>query len=208
MQNWIIAIINQFGYLGITLLIAVENIFPPIPSEIILTFGGFLTTYTDMNVWLVTLFSTIGSVAGALVLYFVGRILSADRLERWLNGRIGSILHLKPQDVHKAHIWFEKKGKLTVFFCRFIPIVRSLISIPAGMAKMNVSLFLLLTVLGTSIWNMVLVQLGALAGASWEQISVYMDIYSKIALFVLIILFLIVIGIFYQKRVAKKNHQS
>ncbi len=208
LQSWIVQIINQFGYIGIALLIAIENIFPPIPSEVILTFGGFLTTYTSMNVWMVVLFSTIGSVLGALVLYGFGRVLNAERLERWLDGRLGQILHLKAQDIFKAQSWFDKKGKLTVFFCRFIPIVRSLISIPAGMAKMNIGIFLFLTTLGTSIWNLVLVQLGAFAGDSWERITVYMDVYSKIALVVLGVIFLICAAIFYKKRITKKNTAS
>ena len=185
MQNFFIEMLNQYGYLAVALLIAVENIFPPIPSEVILAFGGFMTTYTSMNVWLVALFATIGSVAGALVLYSVGLFLSPQRLERWLSGRLGRILHLKISDVQKAEGWFAKKGKITVFICRFIPIVRSLISIPAGMSRMNLGPFLALTTTGTAVWNIVLVWLGRFAGASWEKIAGYTDVYAKIALVVL-----------------------
>ena len=157
MQGWIIQIVNQFGYFGIALLIAVENIFPPIPSEVILTFSGFLTTVTDLKIWGVVLSATVGSVLGAVILYCVGRLISPQRLECLLDGKPGKILHLKKEDIHRAGSWFAKRGSLTVFFCRFIPVVRSLISIPAGMAKMKIGMFLLLTALGTFLCNIVLV---------------------------------------------------
>lgn len=205
MQDWILAMVNQFGYIGIALLIAIENVFPPIPSEVILTFGGFLTTYTSMQKWLVILFATIGSVAGAIILYGVGRFLTQERLAYLLNGPIGRILHLKTEDIAHAENWFNRRGKLTVFFCRFIPLVRSLISIPAGMSGMNFGYFLLLTTLGTSIWNVVLVYLGAWAGSSWEMISSYMDVYSKVAVVILGIAFLIAAAIFYKKRMAGRK---
>ncbi len=191
---------EQFGYWGILLLIAVENIFPPIPSEVILTFGGFMTTHTDMNPWIVALFATIGSVAGGLVLYGVGYLISPERLEKLLNGRTGRILHLKMEDVRRAEGWFVRKGTLTVFLCRFIPIVRSLISIPAGMSRMPLPSFLLLTSLGTSLWNIALVWLGVFAGESWEKIAGYMDVYSWLAVGVLGVLFLIGGILFYRKR--------
>ena len=175
---------NQFGYVGIALLIAIENIFPPIPSELILTFGGFMTTYSSMNIWLVTLSATIGSVAGAVILYGFGRLLSPERLE-WFIDRWGRILRLKKQDVKRAESWFLRRGSSTIFFCRFIPIVRSLISIPAGMSHMRMGKFLLYTTLGTVIWNAVLVSLGAFAGAGWERIANYINVYSYIACAVL-----------------------
>ncbi|MDP4133425.1 MAG: DedA family protein [Bacillota bacterium] len=184
MQEWIIDIMNQFGYLGIAMLIAIENVFPPIPSEVILTFGGFMTTVSNMNVWLVSLFATIGSVAGAIILYYIGRLVTPERLG-WFIDKWGFILRIKKQDIKKAEGWFNKRGYLTVFFCRFIPIVRSLISIPAGMARMKIGKFLLFTTLGTAVWNIVLVSLGAFAGENWEHIVNYIDTYSYIVFVVL-----------------------
>lgn len=184
MQEWIITVMNQYGYLGIALLIAIENLFPPIPSELILTFGGFMTTYTSMNIWMVALFATIGSVAGAIVLYGVGRLLSVEKLE-WIIGKWGHVLGLKKEDVKRAESCFIRRGTSTVFFCRFIPLVRSLISIPAGMTRMRRGQFILYTTLGTAIWNIVLVYLGALAGDGWERINQYMDVYSYVALAVI-----------------------
>ncbi len=205
MQNWIIQIMNTFGYAGIALLIAIENIFPPIPSEVILTFGGFMTTYTSMNIWGVIIFATIGSVVGAIVLYGIGRWLSPEKLERWLDGRLGKILHFKKEDVSRAADWFSKRGKPTVFFCRFIPIVRSLISIPAGIARMNMVIFLILTTVGTFIWNAVLVYLGAFAGTSWEKVVGYIGTYSMITVFAFVVLAFITAIVFYKKRFLKSK---
>ena len=201
MQNWIITIMNRFGYLGVAGLIGLENIFPPIPSEVILTFGGFMTTCTDLTFTGVVVSSTIGSLIGAILLYGIGWILSYDKLCRILSGKTGKILHLYPEDIDKAVSWFDKRGNYTVFFCRFIPIVRSLISIPAGCAKMKMLPFLLLTTAGSFIWNTVLVYLGALAGKSWSKIAGYMDTYSTIVLIILIIAILSALYFFIKSRI-------
>lgn len=204
-EQMIIDIMNNYGYVGIAFLIAVENIFPPIPSEVILTFGGFLTTISEMDVWGVILSATIGSVSGALILYFLGRLLHAKRLEQLFESRLGRSLHLKKEDVHKAGSWFARHGNKTVFFCRFVPIVRSLISIPAGAAKMKMSVFLLLTASGTAIWNIVLVFLGKFAGHTWENIANYVDLYSLIVLGVLVVLAVVIGVIFIKKRFLNKQ---
>lgn len=184
MQNWIIDMMNRFGYAGVAGLIAFENVFPPIPSEVILTFGGFMTTYSELELWGVIFAATAGSLLGAAILYGVGRFFSPEKLEHLLSGKAGSLLRLHPEDVKKAVVRFEKKGNLTVFFCRFIPIIRSLISIPAGCAKMSLVPFFLLTAAGSFLWNAVLVRLGAIAGESWSIIVSYMDTYSAIAMMI------------------------
>lgn len=208
MQTFIINFMNKFGYIGIALLIAFENIFPPIPSEVILTFGGFLTTKTEMIAIGVIISSTVGSVLGAILLYLIGMILNADKIASIVDGKIGKYLHLKKQDIEKANNWFSKKGKYTVFFCRFVPIVRSLISIPAGMNKMNFGLFLTLTTIGTSIWNTVLVLLGQKAGENWTKIVDIVGTYSKIGLIVLIIIFIILVFLFYKFRIKKDKEKN
>lgn len=180
MENWLIEIINNFGYGGIFLLIALENIFPPVPSEVILTFGGFVTTTSDLTITGVVIASTLGSVIGAVVLYGLGLQIDVERMEKIVD-RWGHILRLTKKDIHKADAWFDKYGYWSVFFCRFVPLIRSLISIPAGMSNMKFVPFLIFTTAGTFIWNIVLVNLGAKVGASWEQIVHYMDIYSNIA---------------------------
>ena len=160
MENFVISIMNQFGYFGMFFLIFIENIFPPIPSEVVLLFGGFMTTYTKLHVALMIIFSTLGSVVGAIVLYYVGKILNKDRLKKLVAGKVGKVLRLKASDIDKADHWFDTKGNKTVFFCRFVPVVRSLISIPAGMSEMPMAKFLLYTTVGSAIWNSVLLIVG------------------------------------------------
>lgn len=199
MEDWITQIMEQFGYWGIFFLIALENLFPPIPSEVILTFGGFVTTTSDLTVTGVITVATIGSVVGAVVLYGVGRLLDVERLEKIID-RYGHILRLTKEDIRKADAWFDKYGVWTVFFCRMIPLIRSLISIPAGMSNMNFPLFLLFTTLGTLIWNTILVNLGAAVGDSWREIVAYMDIFSNVTYIILAILFLFVVIWYIKKR--------
>ncbi|MEE6449978.1 DedA family protein [Gottfriedia acidiceleris] len=199
MQNWIIETMDTFGYLGIFLLIALENIFPPIPSEVILTFGGFMTTESSLSKIGVIFFSTLGSVIGAIVLFWIGTLLDIKTLEKIVD-RWGHFLRLTKKDVHKADEWFSKYGVWTVFFCRLIPLIRSLISIPAGMARMNFWIFLLFTTLGSLIWNTILVLVGASVGASWEKIVEYMDVYSSIIYGIIATGLVVFIFLFIKKR--------
>lgn len=180
MQSWITDFMEQFGYIGIFLMIALENVFPPIPSEVILPFGGFMTTYTELTVVGVIIASTAGSVVGAVILYGIGLLLDVERLEKIID-RWGHILRVTKEDIHKADAWFDKYGIWTVFFCRMIPLIRSLISIPAGMSNMKFSLFLIFTFFGTLIWNIILVSIGAALGENWGRITEFMDVYSNIA---------------------------
>lgn len=205
MQALIISMMNKFGYFGILLLIAIENIFPPIPSEVILGFGGFMTTYTNLNIVGVIAFATVGSIIGAIALYLIGKILNRERLAKIVRGKIGKILFLKEEDIEKAYGWFDNKGYKTVFFCRFVPIVRSLISIPAGMSEMKMPKFLLYTTIGSLIWNTVLVIIGSLLGDNWEKLVVVMDEYSTIALILIIILFVVLVFMFYKNKIKNRN---
>ena len=175
---------EQFGYLGVAFLIMIENLFPPIPSEVILTFGGFMTTTTELNIPLMIVAATIGAVVGAAILYGIGTLLDVERLDKIVD-KYGNILRITHADIHKADSWFDRYGFWTVFFCRFVPLIRSLISLPAGMANMNFGLFLLFTTVGTVIWNTVLIYLGAAVGSQWETIVHYMDIYSNVAYVIL-----------------------
>lgn len=200
MENWILQLMEQFGYFGVFFLILVENIFPPIPSEVILTFGGFMTSRTSLTLLGVIFFATLGSLLGAIVLYWIGRLLDIERMEKIVE-RWGHILRLKKEDIHKANQWFDRYGIWTVFFCRMVPVLRSLISIPAGMNHMDMGVFLFFTTIGTLIWNTILVGLGAYLGESWEIIVYYMDIYSNIVYALLVILFIIgMVYFFYFKR--------
>lgn len=199
MENWLTEVMNEYGYMGIMFLIAIENIFPPIPSEVILTFGGFMTTTSNLSIIGVITSATAGSVIGAIVLYIIGLQLDVATLEKIVN-RWGHILRITISDIHRADDWFDRYGPWTVFFCRFVPLIRSLISIPAGMSNMNVGIFLPLTTVGTLIWNIVLVYLGASVGASWEVIVEYMEIYSKVTYVLLLFLIVVLFFIFIRRK--------
>ncbi len=208
MEEIIIQIIENWGYLGVGLLIAIENIFPPIPSEVILAFGGFMTTKTSLNAVGVIIAATIGSTVGAIVLYLIGKILNKERLERIVSGKIGKVLRLKKEDIEKADKWFDTKGQKTVFICRFIPIVRSLISIPAGMSEMKMWKFLLYTILGSTIWNTVLVCLGKALGDSWETVVNIFDQFSNVILVLLVIAFVAILVWWFGFRKKKKTNKK
>ncbi|MDN4606199.1 DedA family protein [Sporosarcina highlanderae] len=184
MENWIMEYIGEHGYFGVCFLLLLENIFPPIPSEIILTFSGFMTGYTTMTKTGVIIAATIGSVVGAMVLYSIGLFLDVERLEKIVE-KYGRWLRLSKKDLRRAEGWFDKYGPWTVFFCRLVPLVRSLISVPAGMSHMNFPLFILLTTIGSFIWNAILVTIGFKVGENWESIIHYMDVYSMIVYVVL-----------------------
>ena len=178
MQEFIFSVMERFGYPGLLFLIMLENLFPPIPSEIILPFCGFMTTYTNLSVGGVVFFSTIGSTAGAWVLYRIGALFSPQQLERILDNRVCRLLGFKRGEVEKAVSWFEQKGSRCLLYGRCVPIIRSLISIPAGMAGVEMTRFLLYTVIGSLVWNLALVSAGAWLGASWEGICKWIQLYS------------------------------
>ncbi len=205
MQEFIINIMNSYGYIGVFLLILIENIFPPIPSELILLFGGFMTTYTKLNIIGMIISSTLGSLIGALLLYKIGTIFSKEKLKILISGKLGRVLKLKNSDIDNANKWFTNEGKKTVFFGRFIPLIRSIISIPAGINKMNISKFITYTLLGSVIWNLVLIILGHIVGRNWKAILKIFKLYSRFSLLLLFILLIILITKLYKNKSKEKN---
>ncbi|ALS77681.1 alkaline phosphatase [Planococcus kocurii] len=203
MEEWITSVMSDYGYLGIFFLIMLENVFPPIPSEVILTVGGFMTTTTTMTIPGVILASTAGSVLGAVVLYGVGLLLDVERLEKIID-KYGSWLRVKKQDIHKADSWFDRFGVWTVFFGRLVPLVRSLISIPAGMSNMKFGLFVGFTTLGTLLWNTVLVFIGRAVGDNREQIMHQFGLYSNVVYVLLALSVVVAIG-YYIKKIKTTN---
>lgn len=184
MRELVLELMGEYGNLAVFLLILVENLFPPIPSEVILTFGGVMTVCTDMTPVGVILFSTAGSLAGAVILYSVGRFLPDEVFRKLLCRQIGHLLHFRLEDVDLAKGWFRERGRSAVFLCRLIPIVRSLISIPAGIARMPFVPFLVFTAAGSLLWNTVLVYAGRIAGDSWEKVSAAFGVYSDLFLMI------------------------
>ena len=205
MQQFILHIIEQFGYFGVFFLILIENVFPPIPSEVILLFSGFFSTYTNLSVLYMIVASTFGSFLGAIILYYIGKIFNKERLKKIVNGRLGKILFLKEKDIDKADEWFDNKGNKSVFFCRFVPIVRSLISIPAGMSEMPMGKFIIYTICGSMIWNTVLICLGFRLGSNWEYVLTILDKYQIVVIVILVIIFGYVIIKFYRKKRKSKK---
>ena len=205
MQQFILHIIEQFGYFGVFFLILIENVFPPIPSEVILLFSGFFSSYTSLSVFYMILASTLGSFLGAIILYYIGKIFNKERLKKIVNGRLGKILFLKEKDIDKADEWFDNKGNKSVFFCRFVPIVRSLISIPAGMSEMPMLKFIIYTVCGSMIWNTILICLGYKLGDNWEYVLTILDKYQMVVIIILIIILGYVIIKFYRKKRKSKK---
>ncbi|MFD0589811.1 DedA family protein [Paenibacillus sp. GCM10027627] len=201
MESWITEFMEQYGYFGILLMIALENLFPPIPSEVVLTFGGFMTTNTEMTPFGVIMVATVGSLVGAIILYYIGKILGVERLEKIVD-RWGRVLRVKKEDIRKADAWFDKYGYWAVFICRMIPLIRSLISLPAGMSGMKLVPFLFFTTIGTLIWNTILVSIGAAVGDNWHDIVNFVDVYSNIV-YALIAIAVIVVFVLYIRRAKK-----
>ncbi|WP_405218338.1 DedA family protein [Agrococcus sp. Ld7] len=169
--GWAVGLMDAIGAPGAAVAIAAENLFPPIPSEIILPLAGFAAAQGSFSIAEAIIWTTIGSVVGALALYLLGRLLGHDRLSR-----IAAKMPLvRASDIEKTTAWFAKHGWKTVLFGRFLPIFRSLISIPAGIEKMPVLLFLGLTAVGSAIWNTIFIMVGVTLGANYHAIEPYMD---------------------------------
>lgn len=192
MSQWVLDIMQQLGYAGVVLLMFLENVFPPIPSEIIMPAAGFAAARGELSLTGVIIAGGVGSVLGAVVLYYVGRLLNEDRLIA-LTDRYGKWLLLSSDDIRQADDWFDRHGPKIVFFGRLLPGVRSLLSIPAGMANMPMGQFLLYTSLGTTLWSGLLAVAGHQLGANYEQIEGWIAPISQIILAVCILLTVIFI---------------
>ncbi len=162
-------IIDALGELGVGALALLETVFPPIPSEVVLPLAGFLAQQGRMNVLLVMLAATVGGLLGAYILYFIGHRLGEERAIRWLS----KLPLVDREDFEKASGWFHRHGRSAVLFGRLIPGVRSLISLPAGSARMPVGSFTLYTLIGSTVWNALLVSLGWLLGRQYHLVDQY-----------------------------------
>lgn len=198
-MGWPIRLMEYLGYPGIALVVALENIFPPIPSEIVLPFAGFLTTRGTLTVPGAVTAATVGSVAGALVLYFAGRVMGREWVH-WFVRRFGPYLGVRETSVRRAGRWFTRYGGWTVFFCRMVPAMRSLISIPAGLVGMPLLPFVAYTTAGALVWNLLLVSGGAALGKSWTRVSVWIERYRMAALIVVVVAGLATLGLWLRRR--------
>lgn len=185
-SEWVLAIMAKFGYLGIIFAMFAENVFPPIPSELIMPAAGFAAARGDLHILLIIVAGTFGSVLGALPLYYFGTLFNKDRLILFTK-KYGKYVFIKSEDVLSSDAWFNKHGKKAVFFGRMVPGIRSLISIPAGMNKMPLVSFLVLTALGASIWTTILTLAGFYLGKNYEVIATILAPYSKVFLLLAIV---------------------
>jgi membrane protein DedA with SNARE-associated domain len=186
------SLVTTAGYPGLALLTALENLFPPIPSELILPLAGFLVAQGLMEMHWLVLSSTIGSVAGALILYAAGARVGADRVHRFVE-RYGRYALLDLEDLERAESWFDRHGRLAVIFGHLVPGVRSIVSVPAGIRRMPLGWFVLSTVIGAGTWNAVLATAGALLGSQWERVGGYAEMFGYVALALVVVAVVVVV---------------
>lgn len=204
MTAWIISIMEQLGYLGIAFLMFLDNVFPPVPSEIIMPTAGYATTQGQLTFLGVVLAGSIGSLVAAAVLYWVGRKIPNEHILEF-TARYGKYLFIQPVDVEKSLNWFEHYGHRIVFFGRMVPAARSLISIPAGMSGMPFWKFMLYSAAGTVIWTTFLASVGYYFGHNTEMMH---QIFSRITYVILAVVVIFLVWLLYRRQQRKKNSTS
>ncbi len=190
MLDWITHLMNSMGYAGVALLMFLENVFPPLPSELIMPLAGVTTTQGEMNLVSVIIAGMVGSVLGQLPLYYLGKVVGKDRLKAWAD-KHGALLALSGKDIEAADQWFGKHGHKAVLFGRLVPGVRSLISVPAGFAGMNLVQFLLYSAVGTGVWAALLAYGGSLLGKRYDLLNKYLGPVAYVVLGGLLIYFVV-----------------
>lgn len=199
MEQIITDFISKWGYTAIFILILLENVLPVVPSEIILTFAGLLSVKSHLSILTLLIIATIASFIGLLILYYICRLISEEKLYRFVD-RHGKWMKLKSKDLKRANDWFKKYGAWAVFLCRFVPVLRVLITIPAGINRMNVIQFTTLSLIGTTIWNFALILLGRLLSDSFDALMNGIHTYSRIMYVIIIIAFIYFVIRYLMKR--------
>lgn len=190
MLDWIVNMMQNLGYFGIVLLMFLENVFPPIPSELVMPLAGYVASQEKLTMIGVVLAGMIGSVLGALPLYFLGKKVGADRLKEWAD-KHGKWLTVSREDIDKSIDWFDRHGGTAVLMCRLIPGIRSLISIPAGIDNMNLAAFLGYSAVGTGIWAGLLAYAGYLLGGNFQKVDQYFGPASYVVLGIIVITYIV-----------------
>lgn len=184
--DWLVNIIESFGYIGVALSMFIESFFAPIPSEIILPFSGFVASNGSLNIYVVVIVATIAAYLGTLPFYFVGYL--GEKKVYDLLDKYGKYLFISKDNLNKGYGVFEKHGNIFVLFGRVVPIIRTVISFPAGASKMNFGVFTLYTLLGTAVWSSLLATAGYFLGEKWDVVSVYISKYEKAVIVIILIL--------------------
>ena len=190
MKEWVIETMSSLGYVGIGLLMFLENLFPPIPSELIMPLAGFTAAQGKMQLVPAIAAGVIGTVLGAFPWYYLGKVVSEERIKGWAD-RYGRWLGISGADIDKANRWFDRHGKKAVLLCRMVPGVRTLISLPAGINAMPMVPFLLYSTIGTVLWVTFLTMAGYFLGNNYEVVDKYLDPISKIVAVTLVIALII-----------------
>lgn len=189
MFDWITGIIAAGGYLGIAFLMLAENVFPPIPSELVMPLAGFVAGSGELNLIGVVVAGSAGSLAGAAFWYWVGRRLGIARLQR-LAARHGRWLTVTPEEIGRASDWFDRHGAAAVLLGRMVPAVRTFVSVPAGIARMPAWRFCAYSAVGTAAWSSLLAVAGALLGRNYELVSAWLDPVSTVIVVALVGIYL------------------
>ena len=206
LATWVQDVINQFGYFGVALLVIIENVFPPIPSEIVLPFAGFVAqqgssaAQSDTSVIGMMIAATIGSVVGALILYFVSAAIGPDRLRAFVE-KFGKWFGVKASDLVRAEAWFDRRSFVSVLVGRCVPLIRSIVSIPAGFRRMKLSSFVVLTAIGSAVWNIALIGAGAVLKDQWDVVGDYVGVFQ----WVVVAAIIVVLAKFVLSRIKRRN---
>ncbi len=198
--EWIPQVMERLGYFGIGLLMFMENLFPPIPSELIMPLAGFTVSKGALNFQYAVLAGVVGTVIGAIPWYYAGKQLGEARIRRMAD-RYGKWLTISGDDIDQANRWFDRRGVLAVFLCRLVPGVRTLISLPAGINAMPIGVFLLYSTIGTTLWCLLLTYAGYALGQNYGLVEQYLGPVSKYILIGLLLAF----GIWVWRRRTQKT---
>lgn len=185
--DWVIDVVDALGYLGVAFLVAIENVFPPIPSEVVLPLAGFVAGQGRASLPVMIVAATVGSVVGAWLLYGVSALLGPDRLRRFV-ARYGRWMSVSTDELARAEAWFDRRAAAAVLVCRCVPLIRSLVSVPAGFRRMEPLRFTAYTAVGSAIWNTALVGAGYALGERWEEVGDYVAVLQWLVVVVIVAL--------------------
>ncbi len=187
LASFIETVIEKIGYLGVALLVGLENIIPVIPSEIVQPYAGFVAQKDGLSaVVVMVVVATIGSIIGALAMYWIAAVIGDDRLHQFIR-RFGKWVHVRESDLNKAEEWFDRHATAAVFVGRCVPLIRSVISIPAGFRRMKLLPYTLYTALGSLLWNIALIGAGALLGENWERVGRYVGVFQWVVIALVVV---------------------
>jgi membrane protein DedA with SNARE-associated domain len=181
LATWAQDVIEQFGYVGVALLVVVENVFPPIPSEIVLPFAGFVAQRGGESVVIMILAATVGSVGGALIMYWIAAVIGDERLHAFTR-KFGKWVQIREVDLTRAEEWFDRHATSAVLLGRCVPLIRSVVSIPAGIRRMKLVPYIAYTFAGSLVWNILLIGAGALLGDNWERVGSYVGVFQWVVI--------------------------